>query len=315
MKDSKGGSELLHNKLINKLNIDLLDDIDIVLNCTTDNLSNKKIIVNWQHLSWDQPCLEQLYRDYKFDYYVFVSNWQYEKFRYFKKNYINEDNSLIIKNAVESVPYIEKPRTKKYKLIYTSTPWRGLDVLLKSFSLLNRDDVELHIFSSTIIYGKQYDILFGSEYEDLYNVARSMKNVKYYGFASNDEVLEAVKESHIFSYPNTWEETSCMSALESAMSGCDLVTTNYGALYETLGDWSSYVNYNSDINKLALNFAKQLNKNIDNFWKEETQERLYEQHKYFKRHYSWDVRIKEWESFLKSISPIKQKKPPKFSFM
>jgi len=314
MNDCLGGSELTYKKLIQRITPNLLEDIDIVLNCNKKLNLNKKVLINWQQLSYDQPCLEKLKKE-RYNYYVFVSNWQYEKFRYFKEKYFDKNNSIIIKNAVESVPYIEKPRTKKYKLIYTSTPWRGLSVLLKSFSLLNRDDIELHIFSSTIIYGKKYDDDCGDEYEILYNIARSMKNVKYHGFASNDEVLDAVKESHIFSYPNTWEETSCMSALESAMSGCDLVTTNYGALYETLGDWSSYVNYNSDLNKLALNFAKQLNKNIDNFWKEETQERLYEQHKYFKRHYSWDVRIKEWESFLKSISPIKQKKPPKFSFM
>lgn len=313
MNDCKGGSELTYNKLISRLSSNLKNKINIVLNCNS-NINKDLININWQQLSFDQPCLSIL-NQIKYDYYIFVSNWQYDRFRLM--NIVDMNKSSVIKNAIDYIPYQPKEKTNKLKLIYTSTPWRGLEILLDSFELLDRNDVELHVYSSTIIYGKQYDESFGDEYKELYQRCISNKNIKYHGFASNDEVVKSVQSSHIFSYPNIWEETSCMSALEAAMSGCDLVTTNYGALYETLSDWSTYVRFTGNKDVLVKEYTRQLNENINNFWKEETQERLYHQHKYYKTHYSWDVRIKEWEKFLYSV--INQNKPikkiPQFSFM
>ncbi len=60
----------------------------------------------------------------------------------------------------------------------------------------------------------------------------------------------------MFAYPCIWEETSCISALEAMASGLYCVTTNYGALYETCGEFPIYVNYTDNYEKLAENFAE-----------------------------------------------------------
>jgi glycosyltransferase involved in cell wall biosynthesis len=128
-----------------------------------------------------------------------------------------------------------------------------------------------------------------------------MKNVNYIGYASNDDVRRALTDAHILAYPSTWEETSCLCAIEAAMAGCSVVTTNYGALYETLGEWGTFVEFNTDGDELVKNYVAALNKEIDNFWTSSTQQRLLDQHVYFSNFYTWDKRAQEWIEFLTKI--------------
>ena len=85
------------------------------------------------------------------------------------------------------------------------------------------------------------------------------------------------------------------------MAGLNLVTTNLGALYETVNTWGRLVSYDSNKLNLAKKFAFALNRAIDEFLSEETQLRLQEQHVYYKKFYSWDYRIIEWKNFLSQL--------------
>lgn len=91
------------------------------------------------------------------DYFIYVSHWQYNKFREIYK--IPEYKSFVIKNATHAFDIVEKQKDNKIKLLYTSTPWRGLAVLIKSIEILNktREDFEVDIYSSTKIYGSKFD--------------------------------------------------------------------------------------------------------------------------------------------------------------
>jgi len=297
----KGGSEIAFDSLMRKLSKDDLLGINLILNDLSPNLlKDQNINIFWNQHSYDQPAV-QAYRNSavlsNYNYFVYVSNWQYEKYRYFFK--IPESRSLVIKNAIEPIELTEKPN--KIRLIYTSTPWRGLDILLDAFSILDRDDIELDIYSSTIIYGTRFHEKSEGEYEALFQRAKNMKNVNYHGYASNEDVRKALLESHIFAYPCTFEETSCLSAIEAGMAGLNLVTTNIGALYETVNAWGRLVSYDSNKTTIAKKFAFALNRAIDEFWNKETQQRLQEQHLYYKKFYSWDSRISEWKNFLSQL--------------
>jgi glycosyltransferase involved in cell wall biosynthesis len=297
----KGGTELLKEKLLEKVPAELFEGINLITSvCEEQLLDPNKINVMWQHLSYDQPNVTKMTNKSfvdKVDYFVYVSHWQYEKFRY--KFNIPLSNSKVIKNAIEPIPY--KNKSEKIKLVYSSTPWRGLDVLLRAFEILNRDDVELDIYSSTMIYGSDFHKGADQHYKHLYEKAKSMKNVNYIGYASNDDVRRALTDAHILAYPSTWEETSCLCAIEAAMAGCSVVTTNYGALYETLGEWGTFVEFNTDGDELVKNYVAALNKEIDNFWTSSTQQRLLDQHVYFSNFYTWDKRAQEWIEFLTKI--------------
>jgi glycosyltransferase involved in cell wall biosynthesis len=298
---AKGGTEILHENLVHKLGKNDLLGINLILNnFSQELLRSDQINILWNHHSYNQPAI-QAYQNKellkKIQYFVYVSNWQYEKYRYHFQ--IPENRSLVIKNAIQSIELKEKPN--KIRLIFTSTPWRGLDVLLDAFSFLGRDDVELDVYSSTIIYGTQFHEQNEKDFKALFQRAESMKNVNYHGYASNEEIRDALSRAHVFAYPCTWEETSCLSAIEAGMAGLNLVATNLGALYETINSWGRLVSYDSNKMNLARKFSFALNRAIDEYWTQETQQRLQEQHVYYKKFYSWDSRISEWRNFLLQI--------------
>lgn len=296
-----GGSEIIYNNILKY--VKNIDDINLILSVCDFNLLNpNKPNVLLQELSYDQQNV-MLMNNSEFvkaiDYFVYVSHWQYEKFRYIFK--IPEKKSIIIKNAIDPIIYKKREKQDKLKLIYTSTPWRGLNVLLKSFELLNRDDVELHIYSSVKIYGDAFSKQEEEKYKPLFDKAKNMKNVIYHGYDTNENIKKNLVTSNIFTYPCIFEETSCISAIEAGMSGCNIVCTNFGALYETCTEFADYVPYNSDLQYLSKIFSIKLNEVIDNYWREENQNKLKKQAEYFNTFYTWKKRTLEWEQFITSI--------------
>lgn len=300
-----GGSELAYQALLSNLGGQWPGDINFMLStCDPAAIDPTKINVLWQQLNWNEENVA-LMADKDFvdsvDHFVYVSHWCYDKFRN-KFNIPHHHKAHVIKNAVYPFANVQKPRTEKLKLIYTSTPWRGLDVLLDAFELLGRDDIELDVFSSTTIYGDFFHNSYGDQFTWIYDRAKAMPNVNYMGYASNAGVRRAVSRAHIFAYPSMFEETSCISAIEAGMAGCHLVTSDYGALYETLGQWSTFVPYNSDRKQMAIEYARVLNNEIDQYWADENQARLKSQVEYFNRFWTWEYRMKEWRELIGRIS-------------
>lgn len=70
-------------------------------------------------------------------------------------------------------------------------------------------------------------------------------------------------------------------------AGCQAVVTNYGALFETCGEYGEFVAYDSDHDRLAQNYAKVLNRVIDNYWNPENQQLLLEQSEFYNREWTW----------------------------
>ena len=297
----RGGTELLIESLQQCLEPEALNGINLILSNTVPSLLKaSQINVLWNHHSYDQPAVAKLqHKKYlaAIDHFVYVSHWHFEKFRMAFN--IPDGKSTVIKNAIRSLDLVKKP--PKLKLIYASTPWRGLKVLLDSFEQLNRDKVELDIYSSTIIYGPEFDRQNRATFEPLFERARGMKNVNYKGYAPNSVVREALQNAHILAYPSIWQETSCLTAIEAAMAGCHVVTTNFGALPETLAEWGTYIAIDGDESALTRNCTAALQKAIDEFWDMAVQQRLQAQHEYFKRFYTWEARQSQWSEFLNSL--------------
>jgi glycosyltransferase involved in cell wall biosynthesis len=258
----------------------------------------------WQHVPADQPAVQGI-RDKYFnrmvDAYVYVSHWQHEKFRYIHQ--IPLDNAYVIKNAIEPIELLEKPKDK-IKLIYTSMPYRGLSVLLEAFEALNRNDVELDIYSSTTIYGQEYVEYEGDRYEPLFERARNMKNVNYKGYAPHNEIIKALQEAHIFVYPCIFEETACLSMIEAGAAGCNLIATNIGGLPETGSVYATLVPIQAEESIIIKTFTQAMDDAINNYWSEDNQELLKEQSAFYNKHYSWETRKHEWIKLLDSLPEV-----------
>ena len=303
----KGGTEILKEQLIAQLEPGSIDGINLIGSICHPSLVEKdKTNILWQHLSYDQPNVQYM-RDRKFvdsiDYFIYVSSWQYNKFR--EQFQIPEYKSFVIKNATYPFEVIPKPILNtipqtKVKLLYTSTPWRGLTVLIKAIEILNktRDDFEVDIYSSTKIYGSKFEENEKGKFEELFNKCKNTANVNYHGYANNEDIRKALLTSHIYAYPSIFEETSCLAVIEAMSAGCHVVTTNYGALPETCGEFATMIEFDSSGQNLVERYADTLNSVIDNYKNGLYKEDLEMQTKYYSKYYSWEIRIKEWINFL-----------------
>ena len=304
--DSFGGGDNQLRFLLKYLPDESFKDINLILNSTNHDLIERdKINVLWVHHFVNQKEIQNLgSKDYvdKLDWIVFNSNWNFEKYVYQFK--IPESKSIVIRNAIEKIDFEKKPKDK-ISLIYHTTPWRGLVHLLKVFKNLNLENVELNVCSSTIIYGKKFDDQLGKKYENIFNECKNTKNVNYSGFLENKKIIELLKNMHIFSHPSIWPETSCISAIEAMASGCEVVTTYLGALYETCSPFATFVGFDRNFDNLEKRYSKALLKSIKNYWSNENQNKLKLQSEVINATYSWDVRSVEWKNFFNEIRKLK----------
>jgi glycosyltransferase involved in cell wall biosynthesis len=304
MQPAMGGTEILREGLYKHTNIADYDNINLLL-CTPDygkiRFTKKNIL--WQHLSYNDESLAPM-RDPSFmksiQASVYVSNWQIEKFRYLFQ--IPVENAYVIKNAIEPIEFVEKPKDGKLKLIYTSTPFRGLNILLDVFENLNRDDIELDVYSSTAVYGTGYQNHHAGLWDHIFDRAKGMKGVNYMGYAPNKDIHKALQEAHIFAYPSIFEETCCLAMVEAGAAGCDMVTTNIGALYETGSEYAKMVPIKSTEQDIIESYSKALVETIDNYWDKSNQDRLKEQSDFYNKYYNWERRAKEWNKFFEEVA-------------
>ena len=300
--DSFGGADNQLRSLLKYLPDENFKDINLILNNANHDLIEKdKINVLWMHHFVNQKEAENLgSKDFvnKLDWIVYNSNWNFEKHIYQFK--IPENKLMVIRNAIEKIDFVEKPKDK-INLIYHTTPWRGLVHLLKIFKSLNSTNVVLNVCSSTIIYGKKFDAVLGKTYEGLFNECKNTKNVNYLGFLENKKIIELLKKMHIFAHPSIWPETSCISAIESMAAGCEVVTTNLGALYETCSPFGTFVNFDRNFDNLEKKYSKVLINSIENYWSDENQNKLKLQRETINSTYSWDKRSIEWKNFFEEI--------------
>jgi len=299
----RGATEIQMEMLSKHVSKDLLDQFQI---CTSIPgkvpIDPSKINILWQKNSWDQNNLQSFFRDKSrhndYDWYVFNSHWNYEKFRYFFD--IPTEKCIVIKNGIDNFP--QRKIYKKgdpIKLIHHCTPWRGLNVVLRAMQEIKNPNIILDVYSSSQVYGDEFKKRNEDHFKDLYEQAEKLPNVNYIGYKPNEYILEKMPSYDMFVYPSIFEETSCASALEALASGVHVITNNFGALYETCAEWPVYVNYSTDYESMAVATGNAIEVAASYLHEDFIQEHLEEQQKFYKRFYSWKKKGMEWTSFLK----------------
>jgi len=300
-----GGTELQYNLLYKYVDNKLLENFQITTSVPEKiPLSKDKINILWVQNSYDQPNVAPWMKDKsnhdKYDWYVFNSHWCAEKYRMMFQ--MPPNKCTVIKNAIDQfhgrAVYQEG---QPVKMLFTSTPWRGLNVLLGAMQLIKNPLITCDVYSSTKIYGSAFDEANKDLYEPLFEQARQIKNVNYLGFASNETILKSITDYHLYVYPNIWEETSCISAIEALAHGLHGIVTNYGALYETCSELPTYVQYDRDYKNLAQMFAYAIEGITEQLHTPGMQELLTSQQKFYEKFYNWKNRKHEWTQFLQGI--------------
>ena len=222
-----------------------------------------------------------------------------------------DTRSVVIKNGIDYEELkIKKDFTYKdpLRLVYFSTPWRGLDVLLNTMELLKDEkDIVLDVYSSTIIYGDGFHIENEPKFLKLYEQARDLKNVNYKGYLHHNELMEKLKEYHVSVHPSTFEETFCISAMGALAAGCMLITTDLGAIPETCAEFPVYIPYTADKKHLAAQTAASIKQAREILSARDISQSLKFQQQYYKYYYDWKVIGPFWDRFLQGTIHARRK--------
>ena len=308
-KNAMGGSELMAQALQKKLDPKLVENFQFILSRVRE-VSKKKIPILWCHDLAHDPEVKHLSeassRD-RFKKMIFVSNWQLQMYNLVLG--VPYSKSHVLQNAIETFPKFEKEYDGTIRLIYHTTPHRGLALLVPVFEHLAKDlpFIHLDVYSSFDIYGwPERD----KDYQEVFKRVEDHPQMTYHGSVPNDEVREALKKSHIFAYPSIWPETSCIAAIEAMAAKNIVVCPNYAALPETCARWGWMYQWNEDHNLHANEFASNLHAAIM------TMKDAYEdvdgkgsmllahldhQKNYYDVFFGWDARIVEWTTLLEKV--------------
>jgi len=184
---------------------------------------------------------------------VFVSCWQRDA--YIDRFGIPYSMCRVIENAIE--PAINTKKSEdKIRLIYHTTPHRGLNILASVFDKLTKNphfgsSLHLDVFSSFAVYG------WGERdkgYKPIFDFLDKHPNVTYHGAQPNSVVRDYLSRAHYFPYPCIWKETSCIAMIEAIEHKVVAIHPNLAALPETAGRNTFMYDYTEKPNEHADTF-------------------------------------------------------------
>lgn len=299
IENSKCGSDLMAKELEQRIPKELMDKFQIFVSHKHTDIDSSKYRILWIHDTPNEGIQNDLIDGAwnMFHKFVFPSNWLMQIYINLYK--LPWDRCVVLQNAIEPIEHKEKPNDK-IRIIYTSAPNRGLNILYSTFDELTKHhkDLELVVCSSFSMYG--LDSL-DKDYAEMFATIMTHPNIKYYGYMPNSEVKKLLQTSHIFAYPSTFMETSCISLIEAMSASCVCVHPNFGALPETAANFNAMYQYDPDQKIHSENFYSQLEQSINTLRNPFLAELIHRQKSYTDRFYNWNYRAAQWKPFLEQI--------------
>jgi len=269
-------------------------------------------LILWTQHAHDQPAMQPLakprVRD-TFDCIALVSQWQQARFSEHLE--VDGDRTRVLRNAVapcfadlNRAPDVEALWAQKSPvptLVYTSTPFRGLDVLVDVFPQIRSrvSDARLRVFSSMQVY--QSDVAADvAKYGSLYRACCETEGVEYVGSLAQPQLAEELKSAWLLAYPNHFAETSCICVLEALASGCQVVTSELGALPETSAGFARLVPLSNNAADYASRFLEETIASIDR-WRDDPAgqyQQLQDQVSHVHNSCTWQTRAAEWSALF-----------------
>lgn len=274
-------------------------------------VGREPVMVHWSQHAHDQPALADLKIPAMravWDGFALVSQWQA---RCFEAAFaIPSTRIRVMRNAVSPffaelfpadapiLPHKPWPPV----LCYTSTPFRGLDVLLDAFPLIREavPGTTLKVFSSMGVYQVP---TAQDDFTALYERCRTTDGVTYIGSLPQRELAEELKGITALAYPNTFPETSCIAVMEALAAGCLVVTSELGALPETTAGFGFLMPLPADRSRHARDYADlaiRVLKRIEGD-PEAAERHLRAQVNEVNTSTTWPIRAHEWADWLHQL--------------
>ncbi|PIR22382.1 MAG: hypothetical protein COV44_08210 [Deltaproteobacteria bacterium CG11_big_fil_rev_8_21_14_0_20_45_16] len=228
----------------------------------------------------------------RIDALLCVSHWQATEISL--RSGFPREKCYILQNGIHLEHFSGTENKNPMRLIYSSTPYRGLEFVPALFYALKtrNPELELHIFSSYEIYDQTEDPRYSKVKEEL---ARLPDCHVHTSILQQDLARKFMKSSILF-YPCHFEETSCITAMEAMAARCVPLTTRLGALPETIGDAGILIDglpTQDSYNREFLTMAHRLLTEED--FRNNLAKKGFERAETM----SWKARAKEFENFMK----------------
>jgi glycosyltransferase involved in cell wall biosynthesis len=240
------------------------------------------------------------------DRIVCISDWQREMFRQHfdipqeKIDVLRNAISPLFANLFADADQLSAAKSDALRLAYTSTPFRGLAVLLACFPAIHRrhPSCRLDVFSSMQVYGQSPK---DDPYTAFYEQCRQTEGINYRGSVSQSQLAKELAGAAMLAYPNTFAETGCIAAMEALAAGLLVVTADLGALPETCAGWARLVSpvgpgrsqeqFAVDFTRHVIHAIQELEANPTQFFRQR-----FEQSQAINASCNWDIRAAEWEN-------------------
>ena len=266
-------------------------------------------LILWTQHAHDQPAMAGLKNPTvvaAWDRIVCVSDWH--RTMVHEKLGVPLERLEVQKNAVAPVferlfadaTELTAAKSAALRLAYTSTPFRGLDVLLNCFPRVRSQHpiCRLDVYSSMSVYGLSES---DDPYRQLYIHCQMTDGVDYRGSLPQPQLAQELRAISMLAYPNTFAETSCIAVMEALAAGALVVSSDLGALPQTCGGWARLVAPPSPyrgIAEFARDFVAAVNEELTAQARDPSAffRRRWEQVAAINAGCTWEVRAQEWEA-------------------
>lgn len=222
-------SPLNSDLLITSRNTKIFNKVDF------KNDFNAKVVALWCHDIASDPVYEGFEQAYHSIDKIFALTKFHKEDIQETFPFAEDKKFFLARNGVDMYRFKDQKTTEKIpgRLIYSSTPFRGLEVLAEVFPEIKKrvPHASLHVFSSMKLYGEAYD---NEEYNHIYEALKKIDGVTYSESITQDKLAVEQMKAELLAYPNKFPETSCVTVMECQAAGTPAVTTAYAALNETV---------------------------------------------------------------------------------
>jgi glycosyltransferase involved in cell wall biosynthesis len=255
--------------------------------------------VCWVHDIWLHPDRNASINRDKIDKFICLSPWHRDFFC--GHHNIPPSQVCIVRDGIDLNRFNQSQKREKGRIIYSSSPDRGLDVLLTVFPRIRQavPHATLHVYygfnnwEKAVVARNNPDEVRRLQYiKQLLN----QPGVTFHGRVGQQELALEFLKSELWAYPTYFTETFCITAAEAMASGLPIVTSNLAALNTTVGDAGIILNgdpcsveYQSRFAEACINILKN-----PNVWKVAS-----EKSNGKASQFTWSTIVDEWLGQLK----------------
>lgn len=260
-------------------------------------------------------CFERRDGRLWFDRVVFVSHWQKEAVE--RLHPMDPGTGMVIHNGISDHALrlagdpaaLAGAKADPWSWAYTSTPFRGLDLLVEVAEEARRAGCRpsVEVYSSMKVYG-----LDSTGFEPLYERIARTPGMRSHGSVDQRTLAAALGRVAVLSYPSTYPETFCIAAAEAMAAGCAVVSTTLGALPETTGGLARLVPYGGDravLRRAYLEAVLETSRRIAAETPAQRLERIAGQTGFVRARYDWSILARQWEAWLAAVAAAQPDRP------